>query len=112
MSDSVGRFIWYELMTTDPDAAGAFYGSVIGWTIAGPRPEDAGGMDYRMIQRSDGGLAGGVLKLTSDMQSGGARPCWMPYLHVRDVDAEAASIEKEGGKVLMPATDLPVGRDE
>ncbi len=110
MSDSVGRFIWYELMTTDPDAAGAFYGSVIGWTIAAQQPGEAGGMDYRMIRRSDGGNAGGVLKLTSDMQSGGARPCWMPYFHVRDVDAEAASIEKDGGKLLMPAADLPVGR--
>jgi len=31
MSDLHGRFVWYELMTTDPGAAKAFYGEVVGW---------------------------------------------------------------------------------
>lgn len=110
MGNPAGSFVWYELITTDPDAAAEFYGSVVGWTIAARPSPEAEGMDYRMIQRSDGGMAGGVLKLTGEMTSGGARPCWMPYLYVADVDAEAAAIEKEGGKVLMPAVDLPVGR--
>ena len=26
-----GRFVWHELMTSNPDAAAAFYGKVIGW---------------------------------------------------------------------------------
>lgn len=110
MPNPTGSFIWYELMTTDPDAAAAFYGPVVGWTVTAHSSPEAGGMDYRMIQRSDGGMAGGVLKLTEEMKSGGARPCWMPYLHVADVDAEIAAIEKEGGKVLMPPMDLEVGR--
>jgi len=25
------NFVWYELMTTDTDAAEAFYGHVLGW---------------------------------------------------------------------------------
>lgn len=110
MADRSGSFIWYELMTTDPDAASAFYGPLMGWTITAHSSPEAGGMDYRMIQRSDGGMAGGVLKLTEDMKSHGARPCWMPYLQVADVDAEVSAIEKEGGRVLMPAMDLDVGR--
>ncbi len=28
-----GDFIWYELMTTDPDGAKAFYDAVVGWNI-------------------------------------------------------------------------------
>src|SRR3546814_15441165 len=63
-----------------------------------------------MIVRSDGGNAGGVLKLSDEMQQGGARPCWMGYLSVEDVDAKVAAIESEGGKALMPPMDLPVGR--
>ena len=47
-----GSNVWYELMTTDPDAAKAFYGSVVGWTIGDPVP--SGGQDYRMIERNDG----------------------------------------------------------
>src|SRR3546814_12664454 len=63
-----------------------------------------------MIGRGDGGNAGGVLALNADMLAGGARPAWMGYLEVADVDAAVAAIEADGGAVHMPATDLPVGR--
>lgn len=110
MAKPAGGFIWYELMTTDPDAAARFYGEVVGWSIAAHSDPDAGAQDYRMIARSDGGMAGGVLKLTSDMTDQGARPAWFGYLHAADVDATIAAIEADGGEVQMPATDLPVGR--
>jgi uncharacterized protein len=39
MSTSPNPFVWYELMTTDVDAAEAFYRAVIGWGagLAGDR---------------------------------------------------------------------------
>ena len=108
MADQNGNFIWYELLTTDPDAAKAFYDAVVGWDI---EPQPAGPLDYRMIRRSDGGNAGGVMRLSADMQAGGARPVWLGYLSVEDVDATIAAITSEGGQVHMPATDMPgVGR--
>jgi predicted enzyme related to lactoylglutathione lyase len=112
MTNPVGAFIWYELMTTDPDGAAAFYGPLVGWRIAGHAgPQSAAdGMDYRLIERSDGGHAGGVLKLTPQMAEGGARPCWLGYLHVADVDAAVAAIAADGGTLLMPPFDLEVGR--
>ena len=104
-----GGFIWYELITPDPAAAKAFYDPVVGWDIAADPV--APGMEYRMIQRSDGGNAGGVLTLTDEMRAGGARPIWLGYLHVSDVDAKAAAIEGDGGKVMMAPWDQPgVGR--
>ena len=103
-----GDFIWYELMTPDPDRSKSFYDAVVGWDIE-LRP--AGEMDYRMIRRADGGHAGGVLRITEEMQQHGARPAWLGYLNVPDVDAKVASIEAAGGKTLMGATDIPhVGR--
>lgn len=102
-----GSFIWYELMTTDPEGAKAFYDSVVGWNI-GARPP--GDMDYRMIGRSDGGNAGGVLGLTEQMQQGGAHPLWIGYVGVDDVDASAAKFQAAGGQLLM-SRDVPgVGR--
>ena len=109
MTDA-SNFIWYELMTPDPAGAARFYGAVVGWTIASERDPAAGDMDYRMIGRSDGGNAGGVMALGADMIAGGARPIWIGYLHVPDVDAAIAAIETDGGSVRMPAMDLPVGR--
>lgn len=104
-----GSFIWYELMTTDPKGAKAFYDKVVGWNIdADAMP---GPIEYRAIKRSDGGMAGGVLKITEDMQRNGARPIWLGYVCVDDVDASVASVERAGGKVRMPASDIPdVGR--
>lgn len=101
MADSdIGAFIWYELMTPDPDAAKTFYDAVIGWNVAA-RDADAVDMDYRMIRRSDGGMAGGVLALSQQMQDGGARPGWYGYVHVADVDAATRAFEEAGGAVHL-----------
>jgi len=102
-----GSFIWYELITPDPEGAKAFYDAVVGWDI---EAQPSGEMDYRMIGSADG-LAGGVLRLTDEMQSHGARPAWLGYVGVDDVDTQVAAIERDGGKALMPAFDIAgVGR--
>ena len=107
-SSAQGSHIWYELMTPDPDGARAFYGAVVpGWAIGERLPGD---QDYRMIGRSDGGFAGGVLKLDDAMREHGARPVWLGYIGADDVDAIVAQIETQGGKALMPAFDIPQGR--
>jgi uncharacterized protein len=110
MANPLGSFIWYELMTTDPDAAAGFYETVVGWKITGERDPQAGGLDYRHIIRADGGSNGGVLGLTQEMRDGGSRPCWMGYLSVAEVDEAVEAISADGGKLLMPAFDLDVGR--
>src|SRR5882757_554216 len=107
-TNPAGSFIWYELITPDPVGAKAFYDAVVGWTI---EPQPSGEMDYRMISRSDGRMAGGVMRLTDEMASHGARPIWLGYINVDDVDATVASIEQAGGKALLAAFDIPnIGR--
>jgi len=102
-----GSHVWYELMTTDPDAAARFYGAVVGWTVGEPI---GGDQDYRMIGRSDGGFAGGVMGLTDEMCEHGAKPMWMGYVGVDDVDETVRRVEAKGGKALMPPFDIPQGR--
>jgi len=109
MATSSSSFIWYELMTTDASAAARFYGAVVGWKIADQADPNAGGQDYRMIGRSDGGAAGGVLQLTKEMCDGGARPVWLGYLDVKDVDVALQAILADGGILQMPKRSLPVG---
>ncbi len=111
MSCQQGAFIWYELLTTDPEAAGRFYNAVVGWKFGAAAPPDQpGGIDYRQINRADGGAAGGVLGLTGEMRAGGAAPVWLGYLQSANVDATVDAIVADGGRVQLPAFDLPVGR--
>jgi predicted enzyme related to lactoylglutathione lyase len=108
MTNPHGTPIWYELLSADPQASKAFYEQVIGWTVHDAEP---GGMDYRMIDTGDGGFVGGLMGLTPEMQGGGAKPGWLFYIGVDDVDASVAKITAAGGTIRMPAIDLPgVGR--
>lgn len=103
-----GDFIWYELMSPDPDGAKTFYDAVVGWTIEAQSQFPNG---YRMIGRSDGKMAGGLLPLNEEMQQHGARPTWLGYILVADVDRSVQSIELAGGKTYVPAFDIPdIGR--
>jgi predicted enzyme related to lactoylglutathione lyase len=100
-------FIWYELLTSDPDAAAAFYGAVLGWTV-----NDSGqaGMDYRIITMRGIGV-GGLMALPAEAAKTGMRATWLGYVSVADVDASVAGIVAAGGAVYMPAMDVPgVGR--
>lgn len=103
-----GSFIWYELMTTDPQGAKSFYEAVVGWTVGEPMPGPD--VEYRMLGAPDG-FAGGMLTLTKEMCDQGARPMWFGYLGVDDVDAAVDKAVAAGAAVQMPASDIPgVGR--
>lgn len=107
MPNPEGTPIWYELQTSDPDAAKTFYDDVVGWTIDAKPIE---GMDYRMID-TGGDFVGGVMRLTDDMKTGGARPGWMFYIGVENVDASVEKVKAAGGSMIMAPWDIPnVGR--
>jgi uncharacterized protein len=94
-----GRFVWWELYTSDIDKSKAFYESVVGWKIA---PVAMGGAEYTMIHVGDQGIAGMVTR---------APVFWMAYVSVLDVDAAAAATKSAGGTVLVEPVDVPpVGR--
>ncbi len=92
-----GKFAWYELMTSDTDAAGKFYSDVVGWSTH-KMPSD-GGMEYTTFNIGEVGIAG-MLKLEGHTG-------WIGYLVVDDVDAHADKIVEAGGKLWRPPTDVP-----
>ncbi len=112
MANLHGDFIWYELLTHDADAAADFYAKVVGWSSS---PSGQPGMDYRFFSSADGSNmadgVGGFMAITPEMAEHGARPAWIGYLAVDDVDASVAAIVAAGGAELMPAMTLDgVGR--
>jgi uncharacterized protein len=112
MTNKHGDFIWYELLTKDADAAGDFYGKVMGWSSS---PSGQEMMDYRFFSSGDGSDnkdgVGGYMAITPEMAEHGARPAWVGYIKVDDVDSSVEAITAAGGTLYMPAMDIEgVGR--
>jgi len=107
MSDLHGRFVWYELMTTDPGAAKAFYGEVVGWgTLDVPMP----GMAYTLFTMGETHVSG-LMELPEEARNMGAPPSWIGYVAVIDVDAAAGQVKHLGGTIHVQPRDIPnVGR--
>jgi uncharacterized protein len=100
--DSHGRFVWYELVTTDVRAAMAFYTKVMGWGAW-----DASVPGKVSILFSDGKAAVGALtRLPDDARKMGVQPSWVGYVGVDDVDATTDRIRRLGGTVHVPPTDV------
>ncbi|MDB5693473.1 MAG: lactoylglutathione lyase family protein [Alphaproteobacteria bacterium] len=103
-------FIWYELMTPDPDAAIDFYKKVVGWNAAGFPNATPDGSAYTVLSAGERGV-GGILKLTQVMGEAGMKPIWVGYVGVPDADEAARRIAAAGGAIRMEPTDIPgVGR--
>jgi predicted enzyme related to lactoylglutathione lyase len=102
-----GDFIWYDVMTTDPDAARTFYKAVFDWTMA-----DSGvaGQDYTLLSVGPS-MVGGLMRLPDDAKAMGVPPCWTGYIGSADVDADVPRVTAAGGSVRRPPEDIPgVGR--
>ena len=101
----VGAFSWNELMTTDVEAAKAFYSALFGWSMQKFEP---GEMDYTMASIGKQEVAG-IMAIPKE--AAGMPPCWGAYVTVADVDALLTRATQLGGKTIVPPHDIPeVGR--
>lgn len=99
-------FVWYELMTSDTEAAKQFYRKVVGWDMEAFE----GGQDYTILEVGGRGVAG-LMQIPEDARQAGARPAWIGYIAVDDVDAGARRIVEAGGEVHKDVMSVPnVGR--
>ncbi len=103
-----GRFIWYELATTDTGAAKAFYTKVVGWST-----EDMSGgpMPYTLFTVEPGRGVGGMMTLPDNLKKMGVPPHWLGYVMVDDTNASTARAKSLGATVHHEPMDIPnVGR--
>lgn len=100
-----GGLGWNELLTTDPEAARAFYGALFGWTARDQQMPD---MVYTVLSL-DGQQVGGLMSMPAD--AGPAPSHWSVYFVVSDVEASAKAAVAAGGKAITPLMHVPeVGR--
>jgi predicted enzyme related to lactoylglutathione lyase len=103
MLDYHGRFVWYELMTTDVAAAKDFYTKVVGWST---QDVSTSGGAYTLFTVGKASACG-FMDLPEDARQMGAMPKWIGYVGVDDVDAATERIRRLGGAVYVPPTDIP-----
>jgi predicted enzyme related to lactoylglutathione lyase len=104
--EQLGRFAWYELLTTDVAAAGAFYGEVVGWAVKdASTPELA----YTVLMAGDDPVVG-LMAIPEEGLRLGATPRWLGYIAVDDIDVTTAQIARLGGAILVSPTDSNIGR--
>lgn len=103
-----GRFVWYDLNTTDPEGAQKFYTDVVGWGAT--QWENSGNIPYTMWTVGEQTI-GGVMQLPAEAQAGGAPSHWISYISTPDVDATVEKATGLGANVMVPPMDIPtVGR--
>jgi hypothetical protein len=92
-----GKFVWFDLVTTDLAAARRFYGAVFGWQFrtAGEAPAS-----YTLVQDAGQNIAGMFLHTPPPGATRGAR--WLSLISVDDPAKVVGYVEQHGGTVLVP----------
>ncbi len=89
-----GRFVWFELVTSDRELSEAFYTKLFGWHFAKTEKST----DYMIITNEEREIGGMIVVDGED--DGVASSRWLSSLSVKSVD-EASSLTKTlGGEVL------------
>lgn len=100
-----GGLSWNELMTRSTDKAASFYGALFGWEFASM---PMGDVEYTMV-KSGGKDTAGMMPMVGP-QSEGVPSHWMVYFTTADCAASSAKAEATGGTILVPPTEIPVGK--
>ena len=96
-----GAFCWFELMTTDVNAAKDFYSKLFNWSMKDTPMEN---MDYTVVKVNDEEVAG-IMPMppeTKEMQ-----PVWGIYFTVDNMAVTIDKAKELKGKILMEPRDIP-----
>jgi predicted enzyme related to lactoylglutathione lyase len=98
-----GEFSWYELGTTDGQAALSFYGELFGWEKL--EEHDMGPMGFYYLFGRDGTQVGGMFSKPAQMGA----PSWMLYVRVKDIDETVKKVKSAGGTLINGPMEVPGG---
>ena len=96
--NTVGAMCWNELLTTDAEAAKAFYGKLLGWEFV---TDESGYILIMNRGRNNGAM------MQMDESFGGMPSVWQPYFTVADIDASIERAGELGATIIIPKTEAP-----
>jgi len=94
-----GKFVWFDLFTTDMTAAANFYGALFGWEDRRTNENDASVKTFYHHGKPVANMIGRE-SIPGDSQ-------WLAYMSVDDVDSALEITEALGGSIHREAKDLP-----
>jgi uncharacterized protein len=101
----LGKIVWNDLITEDPEAARRFYGGLFGWTFE----EASGRRTPYWIARSGDVYVGGLVQAPA-RPDGSKVSRWLPFVSVENVDLAVTRATGAGGEVAVSARDVGIGR--
>ena len=102
----LGKFVWRDLVSEDPDAVKPFYAGLFGWEFEESR---ALGAPYTLVKSGGRYIAG----ISRNRRPRPDQPVsqWLSFMSVADVDRAIVQTKAAGGRVVAGPLDLPnVGR--
>lgn len=105
MTKQADKVSWFEMPADDVKRASEFYGKVFGWATP-PMGDDA---TFALTVKADengnptevGGINGGFHKRQGASDAGP-----VVNIYVDDIDAKLAAVEKAGGRIIQPRTEV------
>ncbi len=105
-SSDRGLFVWHEVGTTDLRAGEEFYSKIAGWKAESWSQNPS----YKLFVARREAKAG-LYMITESPNTVTPPPHWLSYIGTPDVDASVRQAVELGGKVVVPAYNVPsVGR--
>jgi predicted enzyme related to lactoylglutathione lyase len=98
---SPGDWCHIDLPSADAERSKRFYGEIFGWQF-----ETYPGTSYTGITTREDGILSGLGSLPEAVGLASAAPGTVPYIRPNDFEATLAAIERAGGTVLIPKTDV------
>ena len=86
-----------EIPAANVEAAGKFYQDLLGWKL-----QHDPALNYTQWEAGDG--TGGGFPAVSDESPAGHV---LVYIHSDDIETDLKNVEKLGGRVIHPKTDIP-----
>ena len=108
LANEPGTYCWSELITTDLEAATAFYQAVFGWgadTQGGSEDEAPAYTEWQLGGKSIGGMMQKRPEMPAEMPN-----LWGVYFAVADTDATVSQAQELGATMIMAPMDIEPGR--
>jgi predicted enzyme related to lactoylglutathione lyase len=102
----LGKFVWRDLVTENPDTVKPFYAALFGWEFEEGR---ALGAPYTLVKSGGQYIAG--ISRTRRPRPDQPVSQWLSFMSVADVDRAVEQTRAAGGSVVAGPLDLPnIGR--